>query len=432
MLIMTHKVSRCLRRRDTRSFSGANNDDDDRADDDDPGDDLDRSSNNHHHSSTSTILSSLKSTTVKKMQALVTKSKKRMEYGQTVVEGPRIIFDLLRNPQTQPLVQQVLVSTAHMEYVPQLEQLQQEIMMQHQLQQQEVIPPFRIQLGTPQVVQACCDTVTSQGMVATVNLPPFYYYNSHPNKNNDGETILSKVLRPNYYHHNNEQEDSNRINEARHCPSSSIVLILDGLSDPGNLGTLLRTSVAVGVAAVLLLPQCCDPYQPKALRSAMGTTFLVPILSFDSWTACYEQLMLFSSSQQQQQQQDALKIWAATMIDDDHDDDDKAATDHTNNDASSNTPTTLPSMPYYQIDWTSSSSSSSTLQALVIGGEGNGLSLPIRQALAHGTIRAVHVPMQTGIESLNAAVCGSVILFEAYRQQQQQQQEQEQQRVKSD
>ena len=73
---------------------------------------------------------------------------------------------------------------------------------------------------------------------------------------------------------------------------------------------------------------------------------------------------------------------------------------------------------YFDIDWLAKPS------ALVIGSEGNGLCSDIRRALAQGKpiendetmIEAVHIPMQVGLESLNAAICGSVIMFEYARQ----------------
>lgn len=52
-----------------------------------------------------------------------------------------------------------------------------------------------------------------------------------------------------------------------------LVLALDGISDPGNLGTLLRTALALGWNSVYFLPGCCDPYNEKALRAARGAHF---------------------------------------------------------------------------------------------------------------------------------------------------------------
>lgn len=55
------------------------------------------------------------------------------------------------------------------------------------------------------------------------------------------------------------------------------LLILENVSDPGNLGTLFRTALAFGWEAVFLLGNCCDPFNDKALRSSMGAVFRLPI-----------------------------------------------------------------------------------------------------------------------------------------------------------
>lgn len=55
------------------------------------------------------------------------------------------------------------------------------------------------------------------------------------------------------------------------------IIALDGINDPGNLGTLLRTALALGWEGVFLLPNCCDPYNEKVLRSARGAQFRLPL-----------------------------------------------------------------------------------------------------------------------------------------------------------
>jgi RNA methyltransferase, TrmH family len=55
------------------------------------------------------------------------------------------------------------------------------------------------------------------------------------------------------------------------------VLALDGINDPGNMGTILRTALAFGWEAVCLLPNCCDPYNDKVLRAARGAHFRLPL-----------------------------------------------------------------------------------------------------------------------------------------------------------
>ncbi len=59
--------------------------------------------------------------------------------------------------------------------------------------------------------------------------------------------------------------------------SGRLLLALDQISDPGNLGTLLRTAFAFGVQGVFLTDGCADPFNDKALRAAKGATFLLPL-----------------------------------------------------------------------------------------------------------------------------------------------------------
>lgn len=58
-----------------------------------------------------------------------------------------------------------------------------------------------------------------------------------------------------------------------------LVLVLDRLQDPGNLGTLIRTADAVGAAALILIEPCVDPFDPKTLRGSMGSLFNLPLIS---------------------------------------------------------------------------------------------------------------------------------------------------------
>ena len=244
-----------------------------------------------------------------------------------------MVLDLLKNPETRPLVRQVLVATDLDDAIrADLDQLLVEDISAH--------------MALPNVIKACSDTQTPQGIVARVRLPAW-----------DIEETISQTTNPLY-------------------------LVLDGVSDPGNLGTLLRSSVAVGVSAVLLLPGSCDVWNPKAVRSSMGGSFLVPTFAASSWEEALDLLEEWKCEQ----------VWAATMLEDDSGQ--------------------VVSTAHYSVNWKDQA------QALVIGNEGNGLSQAVRDQLATkgGSVKAVHVPMQGSIESLNAAVCGSVIMFEYMRQ----------------
>ncbi|MBD5139788.1 MAG: RNA methyltransferase, partial [Ruminococcus sp.] len=57
------------------------------------------------------------------------------------------------------------------------------------------------------------------------------------------------------------------------------ILILDGIQDSGNLGTIIRTAEAFGIGGVILSPDCADPYSPKTLRASMGSAFRLPLVT---------------------------------------------------------------------------------------------------------------------------------------------------------
>ncbi len=142
-------------------------------------------------------------------------------------------------------------------------------------------------------------------------------------------------------------------------------LILDGLQDPGNVGTILRAADAFGCDGVLLTHHCADPFNPKTVRSTMGAIFRTPIWEIDS----SELSALMNRSK--------LKL-AATALRDDTVSLSDANFDHT---------------------------------AVIIGSEGSGVSADLLSQ-CDTTIR---IPMETTCESLNAAIAAAVVLWEQYR-----------------
>ena len=147
--------------------------------------------------------------------------------------------------------------------------------------------------------------------------------------------------------------------------AAPLVLVLDRLRDPGNLGTLLRAAAGAGVNAVYLSPETVDPWNPKVVRAGMGAHFRVPLRLLD--TATLDELRAIFPRR-------CIATAGATR-------------------------------PYDAVDWAGPA-------ALVIGGEADGVGPAL---LAWGT-ETVRIPLASGVESLNAAVAGAVILFEAARQ----------------
>ena len=142
-------------------------------------------------------------------------------------------------------------------------------------------------------------------------------------------------------------------------------LVLDGLQDPGNVGTIWRTADAFGADALLLVNQCADPFNPKTVRATMGAVFRLPVYEPDASELA--SLCRVSS----------LPLYAAALRDD------SAALEHCD----------------------------LTRAAVVIGNEGHGASSRIL-ADCTGTIR---IPMEPRCESLNASAAAAVVLWEQYR-----------------
>ncbi|KAF3333022.1 rRNA methyltransferase 3B [Carex littledalei] len=154
-------------------------------------------------------------------------------------------------------------------------------------------------------------------------------------------------------------------------PSPSRLLVLDGIQDPGNFGTLIRSARAFKWDGVFLLPDCCDPFNDKALRAARGASFQLPVIS-GNWS----QLNTFATKQK-------MKILAG----------------HPAN--SGNNPKTSPVLTREVIDRIASEA-----LCLVLGSEGNGLSY---EALEKAEL--ISIPMEGWYESLNVSVAGGIFLF---------------------
>lgn len=147
--------------------------------------------------------------------------------------------------------------------------------------------------------------------------------------------------------------------------SLHFVLIPDQIRNPGNLGTLLRSAGATGVQAVLLPPETTDAFAPKVVRSGMGAHFRLPIHPM-TWN----QIGQLSRSAR-------LQMYIADMD----------------------------GVSYWETDL-------SQPLALIVGGEAEGASDEAR----HLTSQRISIPMLGQMESLNAGVAGSVLMFEVVRQ----------------
>lgn len=145
-----------------------------------------------------------------------------------------------------------------------------------------------------------------------------------------------------------------------------LVLVLDALQDPGNIGTLLRSAMAFGFETVVLVGDCVEPYNPKVIRASTGLVLALNILELSS---ADELAGLFPASQ--------WKLYVTSGQ--------------------------ARAQSYETCEYAGPC-------AIVLGNEGQGVSQAIT---ALPGVRLMTIPMMPRVESLNVAVSGSVIMAEA-------------------
>lgn len=148
-----------------------------------------------------------------------------------------------------------------------------------------------------------------------------------------------------------------------------VFLVLEDIQDPGNLGTMIRTGEGAGITGVLMTRETVDIFNPKTIRATMGSIYRVPFVYVDS---CEETIL--------QLQKKGICVYAAHL-------DGKA---------------------YYDgMDLRKPT-------AFLIGNEGNGL----KKSTADLADDYLKIPMEGKVESLNAAIAATLLMYEAHRQRQ--------------
>ncbi len=195
-----------------------------------------------------------------------------------------------------------------------------------------------------QIFRQLSDTVNPQGVLAVVRQPDW----SELIKAKGLPAAEAQAVCGNELHSSPEEKDPGKI------------LLLDGIRDPGNMGTMIRTAEAAGVRAVYMSEDCVDLYNPKVIRSTMGSIFRVITVRAD-----LENII-------SQLKQSGIKVYAASL---------KAE------------------KTYKEADMSGS--------AIIIGSEAAGVS----EAVMNAATDLVIIPMAGKVESLNAAVAAAVLMF---------------------
>lgn len=187
---------------------------------------------------------------------------------------------------------------------------------------------FEYQVVSDSVFKKISDTVTPQGILAVVKQKKYSVDDIIANRRKDG----------------------------------SCIVVLDRLQDPGNLGTIVRTGEGAGISGIILSSDCADIYNPKVIRSTMGSIFRVPFAISENLPLDIDKL-----------KKDGITTYAA----------------HLNGEV------------YNRGVFTKDC-------ALLIGNEARGLS----DAVAEKADRRIKIPMEGKVESLNAAVATAILMYE--------------------
>ncbi len=257
------------------------------------------------------MITSIQNPKVKKIVQLINKSKTRKKEGLFVVEGKKMVSEIPADQISEVLISETFLAKEET-YIQEMK-----------------AKGIAFEMVSDSIIKHLTDAVTPQGIIGLSKMMP---------------VTFDKLMAEN-----------------------PLIIILENIQDPGNLGTIIRTADAAGASGVILSTGCVDLYNPKVVRSTMGSLFRVPILR--------DRDLANDIAYMQSQ---GIRILATHL---------------------------QGSQNIYNCDLTGG-------LGILVGNEGNGLT-DATTALADGRVL---IPMIGHSESLNAGVATSIMVYEALRQ----------------
>ncbi|MBE5840532.1 MAG: RNA methyltransferase [Butyrivibrio sp.] len=264
------------------------------------------------------MITSVNNDRVRKVVTYIQKSKARREDDVFVIEGMKMLREV---PVLQ--VREVYVTSRFVDKASE--------------DDKEILWRYGAEEVSEDVMKKMADTQTPQGVLAVVSQ---YHYTE--------EEVL---------------EGYNQGNEG----AAPLLLVLENIQDPGNLGTMFRSGEGAGVTGVILSKGSADIYSPKVIRSTMGSIFRMPFIYVDNLPDMVKKLGNYG-----------ISTYAAHL---------------------------KGKKNYDEFDYTKPT-------AFLIGNEGNGLT----KETADAATDYVLIPMKGEVESMNAATSSAILTFEASRQ----------------
>ena len=244
---------------------------------------------------------------IRELSALISKHKERKKTGLFTAEGIKLFKETPKE-----LLQDVYVSESF------------------EKDQERLLDGTPYTVISDKAFASLCDTKTPQGVLSVIKMPEYKFEDLYPS------------------------------------PDKAFIAVLEDVQDPGNVGTIMRTSEGAGVTGIILSRGCADLFSPKTIRSTMGSVFRVPFIYTDDVCGCADRL-----------KNEGIKCYAAHLKG-----------------------TAYFDSPDYKGG-----------KALFIGNEGNGLT----DQLTDKADVLVRIPMEGKLESLNASVAAGILLYRMYR-----------------
>lgn len=285
------------------------------------------------------MISSTANSKVKRLVALVQKAKVRREEQLFVVEGIRMFREA-----PAEWIREVYVSESFLQKCRQ--ENDRESVGRFKRYQHEVF--------TDEVFRKISDTQTPQGILCVLAMPHYDLANIVGNDNVADNANTAGIV----------DRMDRCLADSRRAP---LLMLLEDLQDPGNLGTILRAGEGAGIDGVVMTSRTVDIMNPKVIRATMGSIYRVPFFVVDDMGVTIDFLI-----------KKGVLVYAAHLDE---------------------------SVDYDEPDYTKPT-------AFLVGNEGSGL----RHETAQRASRYIKIPMAGQVESLNAAAAATVLMYEAARQ----------------
>lgn len=270
------------------------------------------------------MITSTSNDRIKNLSKLIKQAKERRKQDVFVVEGIRMFVEIPKELHVETFATQKFYDN-----------------------NKHLFDGLSFELVADHIMESVSDTKTPQGVISIVKR--LHY---------DVDFVCGTKL---------EEKSSDGKNYAQTIGVDyPLLMALENIQDPGNMGTILRTAEGAGVTGILMSADTVDVYNPKVVRSTMGSLFRIPFCYVEDLTACIKGL-----------NEKGYQTYSAH----------------------------LQGKDFYDYDYKEPS-------VFCIGNEGNGLT----DVLSSATTHKIKIPMMGKVESLNAATASTVLMYEAMRQ----------------